>query len=72
MNKVFQYIKITSIQVNDSYFTTQQITSTLYPLPECGSFQSPVTSLPAITFWIPPHYAKVFLHPAVTKHERLI
>jgi len=28
MNKVFQYIKITSIQVNDSYFTTQQITST--------------------------------------------
>jgi len=77
MNKVFQYVQITSIQVTGSYFTTQQITSTFVSTSAMWKFQSPVTSLPAITFWIQddravPHYAKVFLHPTVTKLERLI
>jgi len=51
-NKVFQYVQITSIQVTGSYFTTQQITSTLVSTTGMWKFQSPVTSLPAITFWI--------------------
>jgi hypothetical protein len=77
MNEVFQYVQITSIQVTGSYFTTQQINSTFISITRMWKFQRPVTSLPAITFWIQddrsvPHYAKVFLHLTVTKLERLI
>jgi hypothetical protein len=76
MNKEFWYVQIISIQVTGSYFTTQQITSTFISTSGMWKFLNPVTSLPAITFWIQddrsvPHYAKVFLHPAVTKLERL-
>jgi len=76
-NKVFQYVQIISILVTGSYFTTQQITSTFVSTTGMWKFQSPVTSLPVITFWIQYdrsvlHYAKVFLYPTVTKLERLI
>jgi len=74
---VFRCVQITSIQVTGSYFTAQQTTSTFISTSGMWKFQSPVTSLPAITFWTQddrsiPHYAKVSLHPTVTKLERLI